>query len=57
MNKTLKYNKAIKWGLWIFGLVLLAISMSILASMDWKIALGVFIFGWSLNVDNRVAKM
>ena len=29
----------------------------LLAIVDWKIALGVFLWSWSINIDNRVKQI
>ena len=36
----------------ILGLIVFVISMMLLWSVNWKIAIGVLLFGWSLNVEN-----
>ncbi len=37
----------------LIGLVLLIASMLLLLSVSWKVALGVFLFGLFLNIDNK----
>lgn len=36
----------------LFSLSLSIVSFYLLFSVDWKIAVGVFLFGWALNLDN-----
>jgi len=33
---------------------LLILSMALLISVSWKVALGVFLFGWMINIDNKI---
>lgn len=35
----------------LFGLFLWLISLSLLAYVDWRIALGVFLAAWALKID------
>jgi len=37
----------------LIGIFLLAASMLLLWSVSWKIAVGVFLFGWFLNIDSK----
>lgn len=36
----------------VFTGILFVLSLAILAWVDWRISLGVFIFGWAMNADN-----
>jgi len=40
----------------VLGTVLIISSMSLLTYVDWRIAVGVFLFGWFLNIDNSTRK-
>lgn len=37
----------------IVALSLVLIATYLLWSVDWRIALGVWLFGWSMNIENR----
>ena len=40
-----------------FGLILLLVSMGLIViGSGWKVALGVFIFGWAINIDNSLKR-
>lgn len=37
--------------------VLGAVGMGLLISVDWKIGLGVFLFGWALTFENKTGRV
>ena len=41
----------------IFGMVVITTSMVILAYVDWRIADGVFLFGYGQNLENLYRSM
>jgi hypothetical protein len=47
-------NKYVKLVMQIFGLVLFAVSLYLLGSVDWRIVVGVFLFGWASNIENFI---
>jgi len=46
----------VRRGLLVLCGFLFALSIVFLWSADWKIAVGVFLFGWSMNIDNYLRK-
>ena len=41
----------------ILGMIIITIALSILVYVDWRIALGVFLFGWGQNTENLFKRM
>ena len=40
----------------LISLIILITALVLLWSVDWRIAVGVFIFGWAMNLDNTWKK-
>ncbi len=49
----MKENKTLKIGLFIIEGVLMTGGLICLYIVDWKIAVGVFLAAWSVNIHNR----
>lgn len=41
----------------ILAIILFACSAYLLISVDWRIFLGVMIFGWAMNIENKEEKV
>jgi len=43
-----------KGKLLVFSLALFAIAMYLFICVDWRIAIGVFIYSWSMNIEHKI---
>jgi len=37
----------------IIGLVVFILAIALLWSVNWKIAIGILLFGWAMNIENN----
>ena len=48
-----KMNKETKKVINMFSWIVWVISMFLLWSVSWKVAIGVLMFGWAMNIENN----